>query len=105
MKIIAKLFPLLLAKSVVNSLCRLKFLEDFRVKRTTKKTRPAGKTWKTARLFDVSLYDSRLPVCGQRYLWVVVGRKWVRACTPIDNMKFRMTRAVWNAISYRKEIA
>ena len=32
-----------------------------------------------------------LPVGGERLVWAVVGRKWVRICLPVCNTKFRIS--------------
>lgn len=60
--------------------------------------KPTEATWKNAKLYEVRLMDSRLPVCGTRMVWAVVGYKWVRICTPIQLDKFRMRRAEWDAL-------
>jgi len=61
--------------------------------------KPKEATWNTAKLFRVDFYDMRLPVSGTRLVWAVVGRKWVRICTPIQNKKFRMRRGEWDKMS------
>ena len=73
------------------------------MKRTTLKTKPTGKSWRTAQAYDVdfsSIYlrgiNQRLPVSGGRMVWAVVGRKPVRICTPITHIKFRMHRNEWD---------
>ena len=73
------------------------------MKRITRSTKPQGKTWRTARAYSVdftSIYlrkiNQRLPVSGGRICWAVVGRKHVRICLPICNVKFRMTRDQWD---------
>jgi hypothetical protein len=63
--------------------------------------RPMEATWKNAKLYRVHLMDSRWPVCGTRLVWAIVGYKWVRICTPIQNTKFRMRRADWDNLSTR----
>ena len=45
------------------------------MRRAMKTTKPKNKTWRTAELFDARFYDSRWPVCGQRMVWAVVGRR------------------------------
>jgi len=60
--------------------------------------RPAGKVWSEAGLYQVDLYSTKYPVCGTRHVWAVVGRKWVKVCTPIQNDKWRMSRTEWDAI-------
>lgn len=62
-----------------------------------KTPRPPEATWRTARLYRADLYNVRWPVCGCRLVWAVVGRKWVRLCTPITNIKWRMKRSEWDA--------
>lgn len=73
------------------------------MKRTTRNTKPHGKSWRTAKAYDVdftSIYlrgiNQRLPVSGGRMVWAVVGRKHVRICTPVTNIKFRMRRSEWD---------
>ena len=73
------------------------------MKRTTLATKPKGKTWRTAKAFNVdftSIYlrkiNQRLPVSGGRLVWAVVGRKHVRICLPVSNTKFRMRRSEWD---------
>ena len=58
--------------------------------------KPPEKTWDNAKLYLVDFYDMRLPVSGTRLVWAVVGRKWVRICTPIQNKKFRIKRDEWD---------
>jgi len=58
--------------------------------------KPKEATWNTAKLYRVDFYDMRLPVSGTRLVWAVVGRKWVRVCTPIQNKKFRMRVSEWD---------
>ena len=66
--------------------------------------KPVEATWRTAKLHTVdftSIYMRQicksLPVGGERIVWAVVGRKWVRLCTPITNIKWRMKRSEWDA--------
>ena len=70
--------------------------------------RPPEKTWSDAQLYRCDLYDTRYPVCGTRLVWVVVGRKWVRFCTPIQHDKWRIRRDDWDKIPHelfvKKEI-
>ena len=63
--------------------------------------RPPEKVWAEAKLYRCDLYDTRWPVCGTRLIWVVVGRKWVKLCTPIQHDKWRIKRTDWDNI--RKE--
>lgn len=58
--------------------------------------KPKEKAWSTAKLFKADIYNLRLPVCGCRLIWAVVGHKWVRCCTPITNIKWRMKRTEWD---------
>lgn len=67
--------------------------------RMTSVPKPKEATWDTAKLFRVDFYDMRLPVSGTRLVWAVVGRKWVRICTPIQNKKFRLRRGEWDKMS------
>ena len=62
--------------------------------------RPPEKTWSDAQLYRCDLYDTRYPVCGTRLVWVVVGRKWVRFCTPIQHDKWRIRREEWDKIPH-----
>ena len=62
--------------------------------------RPPEKTWADAQLYRCDLYDTRYPVCGTRLVWVVVGRKWVRFCTPIQHDKWRIRREEWDKIPH-----
>ena len=57
-------------------------------------------TWSNAQLYRCDLYDTRYPVCGTRLVWVVVGRKWVRFCTPIQHDKWRIRREEWDKIPH-----
>ena len=70
--------------------------------------RPLEKVWQKAVLYFCDLYDYRWPVCGWRLVWVIVGRKWVKCCTPIQHQKWRMKRADWDKtykeIFVKKEI-
>ena len=61
---------------------------------------PTEATWSTAKLYRCDLYDTRYPVCGTRLVWVVVGRKWVRFCTPIQHDKWRIRREEWDKIPH-----
>ena len=69
---------------------------------------PTEATWANAKLYRCDLYDTRHPVSGTRLVWVVVGRKWVRLCTPKQHQKWRMKRADWDKtykeIFVKKEI-
>ena len=62
--------------------------------------KPTEKTWSDAQLYRCDLYDTRYPVCGTRLVWVVVGRKWVRFCTPVQHDKWRIRRAEWDKIPH-----
>lgn len=75
------------------------------MRRVIRTTKPKNKTWSTAKLFDARFYDSRWPVCGQRMVWAVVGHKWVRVCTPVQQAKFRMRRADWDKLGGLRKIA
>ena len=61
---------------------------------------PTEATWSTAKLYRCDLYDTRYPVSGTRLVWVVVGRKWVRLCTPIQHSKWRIRREEWDNIPH-----
>ena len=63
--------------------------------------RPPEKVWEKAILYDCYLFDSRWPVCGYRLLWVIVGRKWVKLCTPVTNKKWRMRRTDWDKTKHK----
>ena len=73
-------------------------------RKRTKTPRPPEATWRTAKLFYADLttcylrgINQRLPIAGGRLVWAVVGHKWVRVCTPITNIKWRMRRSEWDA--------
>jgi hypothetical protein len=66
--------------------------------------RPFEATWKTAKLYRVYFSDTRWPVSGQRMVWAVVGRKWVRVVTPITKTKFKMRRSEWDNITDKEMI-
>lgn len=74
------------------------------MKRSTKRTKPKGSSWRTARCYLVNLYLARLPICGGRMVWAVPGRKWVRCCEAISNIKFKLSRAEWDALGNTREI-
>ena len=61
--------------------------------------RPKEAAWDNAKLYRVDFFDMRLPVSGTRLVWAVVGYKWVRICTPIQNKKFRVRRGEWDKMS------
>ncbi len=61
--------------------------------------KPKEAAWDNAKLYRVDFFDMRLPVSGTRLVWAVVGYKWVRICTPIQNKKFRMRRGEWDKMS------
>jgi len=61
--------------------------------------RPKEAAWDNAKLYRVDFFDMRLPVSGTRLVWAVVGYKWVRICTPVQNKKFRMRRGEWDKMS------
>ena len=64
-----------------------------------KTKRPTGKTWKTAKLFKVYLgMKAPAGAAGLRLMWAIVGHKWVRCCTPITNVKFKIRRAMWDEL-------
>ena len=60
--------------------------------------RPPEATWADAKLYRCDFYDTRYPVCGTRLVWVVVGWKWVRLCTPVQHDKWRIRREEWDKI-------
>ena len=60
------------------------------------KTKPTSKSWSTAKLFNVYFKDLRLPICGLRYCWAVIGHKWVRVYIPISTIKFKVRRSQWD---------
>ena len=66
-------------------------------------TKPQAATWRTAKLWDVNLNTVKTPICGQRRMWVIVGRKHVRFHNIIGSLKFRLSRADWDALTYKKE--
>ena len=59
---------------------------------------PRKKSWKNAKLFEAYFMDQRFPVCGQRMVWAVVGYKWVRVSTGLQDKKWRMRRADWDQL-------
>ena len=59
---------------------------------------PRKKSWKNAKLFEAYFLDQRFPVCGQRMVWAVVGYKWVRVSTGLQDKKWRMRRADWDQL-------
>lgn len=61
--------------------------------------RPDGAKWQKALLYRVALYNNRLPVCGCRLVWAIVGWKWVHVCTPVTNIKWKMRRSEWDETS------
>jgi len=61
--------------------------------------KPKEAAWDNAKLYRVDFFDMRLPVSGTRLVWAVVGYKWVRICTPVQNKKFRMRRSEWDKMS------
>ena len=63
-----------------------------------KTRKPKEATWRTAKLYAADFYNVKWPVCGSRLVWAVVGHKWVRLCTPIQNDKWRMKRSDWDAL-------
>lgn len=65
------------------------------------KHKPKEKSWSTAKLFKVYFKEMRLPVCGLRYVFAVVGHKWVRICIPIHNIKFKINRSIWNKMDVK----
>ena len=69
-----------------------------------KQSKPNSASWRTAKLFNVDLYISRLPICGGRACWVIVGRKHVRLCEAFSNIKMKIRRSEWEALG-KREIA
>ena len=63
-----------------------------------KTPKPSEATWRTARLYWADFYNVKWPVCGNRLVWAVVGRKWVRLCTPVQHDKWRMRRSEWDQL-------
>jgi hypothetical protein len=74
------------------------------MKRFTKKSKPKGNSWKTAKLFDADLYISRLPICGGRMVWAVVGWKRVRCCEAFSNIKFSLSRKEWDSTAVKERV-
>ena len=72
--------------------------------KTWKQQKPKSASWRTAKLFAVDLYISRLPVCGGRFCFAVVGRKHVRLCEAGSNIKMKIRRAEWDTLG-KREIA
>mgnify|MGYP005678756865 CR=1 FL=1 len=64
-----------------------------------KTRKPTAASWRTAKLYQADFYNVKWPVCGSRLVWAVVGHKWVRLCTPVQNDKWRMRRADWDGLS------
>ena len=69
-----------------------------------RQSKPKAASWRTAKLFNVDLYINRLPICGGRACWVIVGRKHVRLCETFSNIKMKIRRTEWDALG-KKEIA
>ena len=69
------------------------------IDKVMKISRPKEATWDNAKLYRVDFYDLQLPVSGTRLVWAVVGHKWVRICTPVQNKKFRVRRGEWDKMS------
>ena len=63
-----------------------------------KTPKPKEATWRTAQLYWADFYNVKWPVCGNRRVWAVVGHKWVRICTPIQNLKWRIRRSEWDQL-------
>ena len=59
------------------------------------------KSWRNAQLWDVALYFPTAPLCGQRYMMVKRGRKYVSLCCPVQHIKFRITRSQWDGIAMK----
>ena len=60
------------------------------------KTKPKEKSWVSAKLFHVYFNQMRLPICGLRFAWAVVGHKWVRVQLPFCSTKFKLRRSIWD---------
>tara|TARA_R100001460_G_scaffold9870_1_gene23439 strand:+ start:493 stop:717 length:225 start_codon:yes stop_codon:yes gene_type:complete len=65
------------------------------------KQKPKEKSWSTAKLFHVYLSEMRLPLSGLRYVFAVVGHKWVRVFVPFHNIKFKINRSIWNKMDVK----
>jgi len=72
--------------------------------KSKKLKKPREASWRSSLLYRVHLFDSRWPVCGFRLVWAVVGYKWVRICTPITNIKFKMRRTDWDQLGLREQV-
>ena len=62
-------------------------------------SKPNAKKWQNAELWELSLYNNKWPVCGQRMVWCMVGTKMVYCCTPFLHQKFKMRRKEWNEMT------
>jgi hypothetical protein len=63
---------------------------------------PKGNVWNNAEMYRVYLNLPRLSLCGTRLLWVVVGRKWVKLCTLVEDTKMRISISEWNNLQKEK---
>ena len=63
---------------------------------------PKGNVWNNAEMYKVYLNLPRLRLCGTRLLWVVVGRKWVKLCTLVEDTKMRISINEWNNLQKEK---
>ena len=63
---------------------------------------PKGNVWNNAEMYKVYLNLPRLSRCGTRLLWVVVGRKWVKLCTLVEDTKMRISINEWNNLQKEK---
>ena len=62
--------------------------------------KPPEKTWASSVLHRVYLgMKARAGMAGLRLVWVVIGYKWVRLCTPITHIKHRIRRIEWDSLS------
>ena len=63
---------------------------------------PKGNVWNNAEMYRVYLNLPRPSLCGTRLLWVVIGRKWVKLCTLVEDTKMRISISEWNNLQKEK---
>ena len=63
---------------------------------------PKGNVWNNAEMYRVYLNLPRLSLCDTRLLWVVIGRKWVKLCTLVEDTKMRISINEWNNLQKEK---
>ena len=61
-----------------------------------------GKVWEKAEVYSVYLDAPNLQLHGDRLLWVVIGRKWVRLATLLGTHKMKININTWDKIDKEK---